>query len=110
MMEKKKKTNWFKIIMIGLFILYISLYALNISGYYDGSIRRKVEFTEEQIDKFEKDIANGEKVDINNYLESQNKDYTNGASKLGYELSSNIDSFLNEGIKGIINVLSKILS
>lgn len=109
-MEKKKKTNWFKISLIVLFILYISLYALNISGYYDGSIRRKVEFTTEQIEKFEEDIAKGEKVDINNYLDKQNKDYTNGASKLGYEISSNIDAFLNEGIKGIINILGKILS
>ncbi len=109
-MEKKKKTNWFKIIIIGLFIIYIGLYALNTSGYYDGSIRRKVEFTNEQIEKFENDIKNGETVDINNYLEKQNKDYTNGASKLGYEISSNIDSFLNQGIKNIIGILSKILS
>lgn len=109
-MDKKKKTNWFKIIIILLFVAYISLYALNRSGYYDGSIRRKVEFTTDQIKQFEEDIAKGEKVDINDYLKDQNKDFTNNASKLGYTISSNIDSFLNKGIKGIISFLGKILS
>ena len=48
-MEKKKKRNWFKITIIALFIAYISLYILNVSGYYDGNLRNKIQFTEEQI-------------------------------------------------------------
>ena len=98
-MDKKKKLNWFKITLIFLFIIYISLYALNATGYYDGNIRRKVEFTESQIKEFEEDIANGKVVDIESYLEDQNKDYTNNASKLGYTLSKNVDDFLNKASK-----------
>lgn len=109
-METKKKTNWFKIVIGFLFIAYISLYILNLSGYYDGSIRRKVEFTEEQILEFEEDIANGEIVDLKEYLDSRNKDYTNGASRLGYEISKNVDSFLNRGIKDILDLIGKLLS
>jgi len=109
-MEKKKKINYFKIILILLFITYISLYALNVSGYYDGSIRRKVEFTNNQIKEFESDIANGETVDIKDYLKDQNKDYTNGASRLGYQISKNVDSFLNKGIKDFFRLLTKFLS
>ena len=74
-MDKKKKINWFKITIVFLFIAYISLYALNMTGYYNGSMRKKVEFTESQIREFEKDVALGEKVDINDYLEKQTKDY-----------------------------------
>ncbi len=109
-MEQKKKTNWFKIIMIILFVGYISLYVLNLSGYYDGNIRRKVAFTDAQIAAFEQDIKNGKTVDTKDYLKDQNKDYTNNVSKLGYSLSKGIDSFLNKGIKNIIGILGKILS
>ncbi len=109
-MDAKKKTNWLKITMILLFIAYISLYALNISGYYDGSRRRKVEFTEDQIAKFEEDIANGVEVDIKNYLDGQTKNYANGASKIGYTFSKNVDSFLNKGIGYILDFFGKLLS
>lgn len=109
-MEKKKKPNWFKIVMVTLFIAYVSLYFLTATGYYDGNIRRKVEFTESQIEEFEKDLAAGEKVDIKDYLESQNKDYTNKVSSFGYKMSTNIDKFISGGIEQILNILSKLLS
>ncbi len=110
MESKKKKLNWFKVIMISLFVCYISLYMLNVTGYYDGNIRKKVEFTEAQIEQFEADVKNGEKVDVKDYLVEQNKDYSNGASKLGYTLSSNVDKFLNKGIKGFLKVIIRMLS
>lgn len=110
MMEKKKKINYFKIILILLFIIYISLYTLNVSGYYDGSIKKKVEFTSEQIKEFESDIENGEPVDVKDYLKGQNKDYTNGASRLGYQVSKNIDNFLNRGIKNFFKLVMKFLT
>lgn len=110
MEEKKKKTNWFKIIMIILFIAYISLYTLNVTGYYDGSIRRKVELTDEQIALFENDIKDGKEIDVNNYLKNQNYDYTNGASRLGYTISTSVDKVLNKGIKEFVKVLNKLLS
>lgn len=108
--EGKKKINWFKIIITGLFIVYIALYLLNVSGYYDGNIRRKVEFTESQIEEFERDVAKGENIDIKKYLEDQTKDYTNGASRVGYSISKNIDSFFNRGIKEALKILTKLLS
>lgn len=73
-------------------------------------MRRKVEFTDEQIKEFEKDVANGEKVDIKDYLAAQDKDYTNNISRFGYKLGLHIDSFFNKSIEEIINVLSKLLS
>lgn len=109
-MEKKKKVNWFKIIFSTLFVAYISLYFLNVSGYYDGNIRRKVQFTEEQIEAFERDVAAGENVDIKDYLKDQNKDFTNNISKFGYKLSFNIDRMFNSGVKEILRVLSKLLT
>lgn len=110
MMEKKKKINWFKVVLVFFFIVYIALYALNETGYYDGNIRRKVEFTESQIKEFEADIASGKVVDIESYLDDQNKNYTNNVSKLGYTVSKNVDDFLNKGIKNVLAILGKLLS
>lgn len=109
-MDKKKKKNWFKIVMLPLFIAYISLYILNVSGYYDGNIRRKVQFTESQIAEFENDIAEGKNVDIKDYLKDQNIDYTNNVSRFGYKFSSNIDSFFNNSIKQILKLVSILVS
>jgi len=109
-MEKKKKTNWFKLILGVCFFAYISLYVLNVTGYYDGNLRRKVVFTEKQIEEFEKDVERGETVDLKNYLSEQNKNYTNKASRLGYTISSSVDSFLNKGIKSILGIIGKVLS
>lgn len=109
-MEKKKKTNWLKVALTILFIGYMSLYVLNTTGYYDGSVRRKVAFTEEQIKKFENDVESGKKINITDYLEEQTKDYTNNTSKMGYEFSSSLESFLNSGLKDIIKVLGKLFT
>lgn len=109
-MDNKKKFNWFKALMSVLLIVYVSLYVLNVSGYYDANMRRKVEFTESQIEAFERDVAAGEKVDIKDYLESQNKDYTNNVSKFGYNLSTNIDSAFNRGLQEFLKILTKLLS
>lgn len=109
-MDNKKKTNWFKIGLICLFVIYISLYFMKSSGYYDGAMRQRVEFTDSQIEQFESDIKKGENVDLNEYLKDQNKDYTNAASKLGYVFSKNVDRFLNKGIKEFLKFLGKVLS
>ena len=109
-METKKKPNYVKIIFIGLFFAYIILYVLNVTGYYNGNLRRKVSFTDEQIQQFESDVKNGEKVDLHDYLKDQEKNYTNNASNMGYTISTNVESFLNEGIKKFMNILSKLFT
>ena len=109
-METKKKPNYLRILLIGLFFAYIVLYILNITGYYNGNIRRKVQFTESQIKNFESDIESGEKVDLKDYLKDQEKDYTNNTSNMGYAISTNVETFLNNGIKEFIGFLSKLFT
>ena len=109
-METKKKPNYLRILLIGLFLAYIVLYVLNVTGYYNSNIRRKVTFTDEQIKIFENDVKNGEKVDLKDYLKDQDKNYTNNASKVGYAVSTNLENFLNNGIKDIMGILSKLFT
>ena len=109
-METKKKPNYLKILLMGLFFAYMILYVLNATGYYDGSIRRKVAFTESQIKTFEGDVKNGESIDLKDYLKDQEKDYTNNTSDIGYAISTNVELFLNNRIKDFMSILSKLFT
>lgn len=109
-METKKKPNYVKIILIGLFFAYTVLYVLNVTGYYNSNLRRKFTFTDEQIKTFEKDVKNGEKIDLKDYLKDREKNYTNNTSNMGYTISTNVEAFLNEGIKDFIQILSKLFT
>ncbi len=96
--------------MMFLIVVYLALYFLNVSGYYDGNIRRKVEFTDSQIEAFERDIAAGEQVDIKDYLKDQTKDYTNNVSRFGYKFSTSVEKFVGTSLDEILKILSKLLS
>ena len=108
-MKDKKKNNYFKVVIITFFIIYLSLYFLNYSSYYEKR-RGKVEFTNSQIEKFEADIENGENVDIESYLVNQNKDYSNVVSDIGYNFSNIIDFIINKGLKGLLNIFKSFFT
>lgn len=110
MEEKKKKFNYLKFIIVLLFLIYIVLYILNVTGYYDGNIRKRVEFTKEQMEVFESDVNDGKSVDLNEYLKEQNKNYTNKTSKLGYAISTNTEKLINDGVKEIVKFLSRLFT
>lgn len=108
MEEKKPKPNYFKIILIILIIIFLSLYFMNIVGYYDVNRNRTI-LTEEQIKQFERDIENGEYIDINDYLEPKNKDYDNSFSNISLNISNGIDTFLNKFLQKALKMMGKLL-
>ena len=57
-----KPEKIFKSVLMILFIIFISLYISQSSGYYEYEQYKKVELTKEQIKKFEQDIKDGKKV------------------------------------------------
>lgn len=91
---KRKMHPFFKILLI-LFIIYIFLYFAKLSGYYEGSIRRKTVLTEEKRLQFEKDILDNKEININDYIEKK-KDYSNlytrGANFIANKLGDLIDN------------------
>ena len=107
---EKKKINWVRIILIILFIGYISLFLLEKTGYYNSAIRKKTELTNNQIKKFEEDVKQGKQIDINDYLIDETKDYTNNTSKAGYYISTSVEKILNDGLKGIGSVFKKLFT
>lgn len=86
-MEKKKNGTWFFRIMLVLFIIFLCLYSMSINGYVQSVNMKKTLMTEEQIDNFEKDVKNGEYIDMKDYIEKGEIDYSNKVSDFGEDLS-----------------------
>ncbi len=95
-MKRGEKT--FKTSLIIFFIIYITLYISQASGYYDYQLHRRTELTQEQIRKFEKDIKDGRPVDVEEYLKINLKDYNNKFSSYGNSFSN----FTSKNVKIIL--------
>lgn len=99
----------FKYCFTFLSITFLTLYLSQATGYYEYEQHRKSTFTSDQIKQFESDVAAGKKVDINDYLENSNKDYSNKISDLGYSVSNNIGKYVKIGIEGAFGALNKLV-
>lgn len=109
MKSKDKKPNIFKIIMLSFLAMYSILYVLDKTGYYNAKRKEKVVFTEAKIKEFEKDVAMGKNVDIDDYLEGTDKNYSNNFSKLGLSISNTANGIFNKGLKKVVGILRRII-
>ena len=102
--NKKKKNNFFKYVLYFIFGVFICVMAINASGYSKLLNSRKTMYTEEQISEFEKAVSSGEQVDLKEFLKYDEKDFSNGFSDLGVDISTLID----KGSSFIFNYIIKI--
>jgi hypothetical protein len=84
--------NWFKVIMISFFVIFIVLYLSQSTGYYEFDQYRKMKLTEDKIKEFEQDVKEGKNIDVTDYIESTVSDYHNKASKSGLKFSKFIEN------------------
>lgn len=105
---KKKKRNWFLRILTMLFLVFIALFIISETGYYEAKVNRSVALTSDAIKQFEEDIINGKEVDIITYIDNDEKDYSNFFTKAGDKISSATEKLLTEGFTGIWDII-KIL-
>lgn len=99
----------FKYFMIAAFITFLTLYLSQETGYYEYDMQQKTSYTKEQIERFEKDVAAGKKVDIESYLEQPDRNYGNHMSDLGYSISSKIGMGVKYGVDKIFGMLNKMV-
>ena len=108
--SKKKKYSKFKFIFYLLIIIFGCLYFAGATGYYENKLSNSTRLTKEAIMEFEKDIAEGKAVDIKDYINTDNNDYKNTYSNLGYKLSNAIDIALNDGVGYLVKLLKALFS
>ena len=100
------KNTLIKIIILSLVVFFLVLVFAEKSGYLKTKEEKNKILTEEQIEIFERDIAQGKKVDINDYVVDNYKDYTNEVSNNFYRVSLKLE----KGVDGIIKFIFKGVS
>lgn len=105
--KEKLAKKIFRFLFLILLMTFFTLYLSQATGYYEFTEHKKVVFTNEQIKKFEQDVAEGKNVQIEDYLENQNKNYDNKVSKFGLQLSTMIGKYVKQGLEGTFNAINK---
>lgn len=98
---------WF--IMIILFVIFITVYISQATGYYDYQQHRQVELTNEKIKQFETDVKEGKVINVKDYLSDTHQYYDNGISRLGLKFSKTVSLSAKKGINKIFKFLEALL-
>lgn len=108
-MNKNKKNKIFKFVFTLFFISFLVVYFSDLTGYYEYQNYKKAALTEEQIKKFESDVASGKEVDINEYLIVENNNYNNKLSNIASKVSEGISNIVKSGVDNTFKFLSKMV-
>ena len=102
-----------KIIKMSLYLLLFSflfVYIIGSSGLYEYRLNNKKTLTEDAIKKFETDVKNGVKIDLNDYIVVE-KNYDNELTRTNRKISNYIGSMFKKAfsIAAITAVVGKKL-
>lgn len=98
-----------KIIIIIIVIFFVASYAISESGYYEYTMQQRTIITNEKIKEFEQDIKNNEDIDLKEYLEGEEQDYSNAFTNLIYNISDNSNKIARKAIKYIFKKLGSLV-
>ena len=98
------------IILIFIISFYICFLFSESQGYYKSKNEKAKALTDEQIEQFEKDVKEGKKIDINDYVLYRNTDYSTDISNDIYKISLVIENFFDKAIKLVFNNVSKTVN
>ncbi len=105
-MDLEKALRTFFII---LFIIFVTVYILYNSGYYEYELHKKVELTNEQIEKFENDVKNNKDIDISDYTGNSTNDYSNAFSDVSASFSNFTSKYVKKGINGVFTIIGRLM-
>ena len=89
-----------KIIKVSLYLLLFSflfVYIIGSSGLYEYRLNNKKTLTEDAIKKFETDVKNGVKIDLNDYIVVE-KNYDNELTRTNRKISNYIGSMFKKAL------------
>lgn len=110
MKNSKKAWEWFKRIMLLLFMFYLINYFQVSSGNYFNNTTKKTILTEQKIKEFEKDVKNGTFVDIKDYTDNTYVNSENNVSSIGYNIGEKISEFMNIKVVDFFEFIGKFIS
>ena len=86
------------------------MYISNNKGYYEYGLHKKMELTNEEIEKFENDVKNNKSIDVEKYLKDSTKDYSNEISRLSLSFSNFTSKYIKMGINDLFKTIDKLMS
>ena len=98
-----------KLLIIPISLVFISSYMISTSGYYEYNLQRKTIITNEKIKQFEEDIKNNKEIDLIDYLDDKEINYTNKFTTLIYNISDNSNKLARKTIKYIFKKLGSLI-
>ena len=105
----KLRTKIFRLTLVILFAIFITVFISNKYGYYEYKKHEQVSLTQEQIKQFEEDIKNGENVTLEDYLEKTNKNYQTKFSQLGLNISNALADTVKKGVDNLFKYINKYM-
>ena len=96
--------------ILSLFTFYVVLLLVQSQGYYKTRSEKAKILTDEQIEKFEKDVQDGRNIDVNEYIIYKDKDYTNDISTNIYKVSLKLETIVDKTVKLIFNSASQAVN
>ena len=109
-MTKKKTINKGLIILLILFMLYLVMLYSKGRGYYDYKEYNKMLLTKEAMERFEEDIKNNEKINIKDYINYNETDYSNAITKLGSNIGKGSKNLITKGFSKMFKFLGKFFT
>ena len=101
--------NVIKLVMIIILIVFISSYMIASTGYYEYTMRERTIITNEKIKEFEEDIKNNRNIDIKDYYDNKELDYSNKITTLVYNVSDNSNKLARKAIKYLFKKLGSLV-
>lgn len=111
-MKDKRKIygKTFKIVMLVLFAVFLTIYISNSYGYFDYQKNQQVILTQEQIKKFEDDIKNGKDVTVEDYLQNTYINYQTPLSQAGLNTSNFLAGLVKKGVDSVFSYINKLVT
>ena len=103
-MDKKKK-KIVKYVLTIMFLSFVISYVIEKSGYYEYNLQNKTIMTNDAMARFEKDIADGKDVTLEDYVVTTEKDYTSSLTRTTNKVSVKVNNFLKKGIEGVFKIV-----
>ena len=98
-----------KLFILVIAIVFISAYLIASTGYYEYTMQQRTIITNEKIKEFEEDIKNNENIDIKDYFEKEEIDYSNKFTNLIYNISDNSNKLARKTIKYLFKKLGSLV-
>lgn len=105
-----KKNNPLKIILIIIIFIFLCSYYISNSGYYEYELKQRTILTNEKIKEFESDLKSNKNIDIKNYLNPEESNYSNKITNLAYNLSNKGNHLMRKCIESIFKKLSELIT